>query len=63
VGDCDHTNDVTVGDITRMVNIALGQSMLSDCPAGDANGDGMIGIGDLLIGVSNALNGCPAAGH
>jgi hypothetical protein len=63
VGDCDHTHNVTVSDITLMVNIALGHAMLSDCPAGDGNGDGTIGIGDLVISVTNALSGCPSTGN
>jgi hypothetical protein len=63
VGDCDHTHNVTVSDITLMVNIALGHAMLADCPAGDGNGDGTIGISDLVMGVTNALSGCPSTGN
>jgi hypothetical protein len=49
---------VTVGDIITMVDIALGNTAVSECQAGDANGDGTITVDEILKAVNNALNGC-----
>jgi hypothetical protein len=43
-----------------MVNIALGNAPVSTCSAGDANGAGEITISEIITGVNNGLNGCPA---
>jgi len=32
---------------------------VSQCTAGDANGDGQITIDEILTAVNNALTGCP----
>jgi hypothetical protein len=58
VGDCDGEGNVTVDEILRMVNIALGAS-IDDCRAGDANGDGDVTVDEILTAVTNALDGCP----
>jgi hypothetical protein len=57
--DCDDSGEVRVSELTRCVRIALGTSPLSVCPAGDRNDDGEVGIGELVVGVNNALIGCP----
>jgi hypothetical protein len=41
-----------------MVNIALGNSPISDCLRGDANRDGQVTVDEILTAVNNALNGC-----
>jgi hypothetical protein len=41
-----------------VVNIALGNTPVGDCLAGDANHDGQITVDDILTAVNNALNGC-----
>jgi len=41
-----------------MVNIALGNTPVTACDAGDANQDGQITIDEILTAVNNALNGC-----
>jgi pimeloyl-ACP methyl ester carboxylesterase len=58
-GDCDCSHSVSISELLILVNIALGNTVTS-CIAGDANGDGNIGIGDLVIAVSKSLNGCGA---
>jgi hypothetical protein len=58
VGDCNADGEVTVDELLRMVNIALGNAPVGDCNAGDANRDGEITIDEILQGVNNALNGC-----
>lgn len=60
VGDCDGDGFVTVDEIVRMVNIALGQQPLSVCPAADGNGDGQVTVDEIVRAVNNALNGCGA---
>jgi hypothetical protein len=59
-GDCDGSGDVTVNEIITMVNIALGNSPVSACPAGDADNSGDITINEIIAAVNNALNSCPA---
>ena len=62
VGDCDGSGDVTVDEILKMVNIALGNDTLDQCEAGDGNMDGQITVDEILTAVNNALNGCPITG-
>jgi hypothetical protein len=50
---------VTVDDLIVMVNVALGTAPFSECPAGDANGDGEITVDDILVAVNNTLGSCP----
>jgi hypothetical protein len=59
-GDCGNTGTVTVTDILTMVDIALGTAQLSTCTNGDANGDQVITVDEILQAVNNALAGCPA---
>jgi hypothetical protein len=58
IGDCYARGSVTVDEILTMVNIALGNSPISDCLPGDANNDGQITVDEILTAVNNALNGC-----
>src|SRR5262249_8348335 len=58
-GDCDRNGVVSVDELLRGVNIALGNAPLSTCNAFDTNGDGTVMINELLSAVSAALNGCP----
>jgi streptogramin lyase len=59
VGDCDGDRVVTVAELIRGVNVALGQGLLSLCPSFDRNDDGELTINELIIAVSNVLSGCP----
>jgi len=64
VGDCNGDGQVTVDDLIRMVNIALGLTPLcpndenGGCLAGDANCDCAITVDEIIRAVRNALNGC-----
>jgi hypothetical protein len=49
---------VTVAELIRSLNVALGRAPLSACPASDGNGDSAVSIGDLVNGVSGAVTGC-----
>jgi hypothetical protein len=60
VGDCHDTGEVTVDGLIIMVNISLGNTPVSACPAGDANGDGQNAIDAIILAVNNSLGGCPA---
>jgi len=60
-GDCEGTGTVTISDLVRAVNIALGSAPLSTCAAADENGDGMVAINELIAAVNAALDGCPAS--
>ncbi len=57
-GDCGGDGEVTVDEIVRMVNIALGAAAVDQCAAGDANGDGEITIDEIVAAVNKALAGC-----
>jgi hypothetical protein len=58
VGDCDGDGSVTVNELIRGVNIALGNATIDDCPSFDATADGSVSISELVQGVNAALNGC-----
>jgi hypothetical protein len=60
VGDCNGDGEVTISEITTVLNIALGNLPLSACPAADGDGSGEVDISDVIAAVNNALNGCPA---
>lgn len=57
-GDCDGSGQVTVDEIVRLVNIALGNGATSDCAPGDVNHDGHITVDEIVKAVDNALGGC-----
>jgi hypothetical protein len=59
VGDCDGDGEVTIDDLLRLVNIALGTTAIDGCAVGDPNRDGRIAISELVTAVRNALRGCP----
>jgi len=58
VGDCSQDGTVTVDELVRGVNIALGKAELSQCPQFDANSDGEVAVNELVTAVNNALNWC-----
>lgn len=66
-GDCNLDGVVTINELIRMTNIALGVSLCGEgpvapCPAGDANGDCAITVEELVRAVGNNLNGCTRFG-
>ena len=46
VGDCDGSGVVTINELIKLVNIALGSLDISACVAGDSSGDGHITINE-----------------
>ena len=57
-GDCDGNGRVTVDELTAGVRIAMGLSPLADCGACDANGDGVVGVEEIVRAVAGALGSC-----
>jgi hypothetical protein len=58
-GNCDGVGMVTVDELIRLVNIALGSQPSSACPVGIPAG-ATVDIAFLVRAVNNALNGCAA---
>ncbi len=58
-GNCDDSEEVSVDEIVRLVNIALGGGSVDECLAGDGNGDALITVEEILQAVINAQTGCP----
>lgn len=58
-GDCDGDSSVSISELIRGVNIALGQQSVDACPAFDGNTDGSVTINELIRAVNAALSGCP----
>lgn len=58
-GDCSDDELVSVDELVRGIEIALGGEPLDDCPLADGNGDGSVSISDLVAAVASAVNGCP----
>jgi hypothetical protein len=51
---------VTVDELIRGVNIALGNTAVDDCPAMDNSGNGTVTVDELILAVNAALDGCPS---
>jgi hypothetical protein len=60
-GDCNADREVTVDELIKGVNIALGSAPLEQCPSFDANGDAEVTVDELVRAVNNALAGCPGS--
>ena len=60
IGDCNGNGEVTVDEIIKAVNIALGTTPVDTCSTSDANGDGTVTINEIIADVNSALGGCPA---
>jgi hypothetical protein len=51
---------VSIDELIRGVNIALGARQVSDCLNFDRNRDQQVSVDELIAGVNNALYGCGA---
>jgi len=58
-GDCAADGAVTIEDLIKGVNIALGSQAVSTCTGMDSNGDGAVTVNELIRAVAAALGGCP----
>jgi len=57
-GDCNHDGMVTVDELIKGVNIALGTAAIDSCVEMDANDDGAVTVNELIAAVNGALNDC-----
>jgi len=58
IGDCDSDGAVSIAELIRGVNIALGNRPIGDCRRFDSNDDGTVTINELIQAVRAALAGC-----
>jgi cysteine-rich repeat protein len=58
VGDCNADRHVTIEEILKGVNIALGRAQLADCTAFDRDHDTTVTIDEIIAAVNEALSGC-----
>ena len=58
-GDCNGDGAVTVNELIRGVNIALGAAPLEACRELDADGNGEVTINELITAVNAVLTSCP----
>jgi len=58
-GDCNADGAVTVDELVRAVNEALGVQLLS-CRGLDANHDVLVTVDEVIVAVRSALDGCPS---
>ncbi len=58
VGDCSQDGVVSVDELVRGVNIALGRAPIDECRAFDRDGDNQVTVGELIAAVNSALRGC-----
>jgi hypothetical protein len=49
---------VSIDELIKGVNIALGSASLDQCSSFDTNGDGEVTVGELVRAVNNAVTGC-----
>jgi hypothetical protein len=57
-GDCNEDDNVTIDEIIRGVNIALGALDVDVCRSFDTSGDGEVTVDELIWAVNLALHGC-----
>lgn len=57
-GDCSRDGRVTVDELIRSVTVALGRAATASCDRADLDGNGAVGIGELVAAVKAALGGC-----
>jgi hypothetical protein len=59
VGDCNDDQIVSVDELVRGINIALGRDSLAECEPADGNANDVVTIDEIVRAVSNAIDGCP----
>ncbi len=57
-GDCDYDGRVRIDELISAVAIALDVAPAIACEPADDNGDGLVGIADLIQAVNRAASGC-----
>lgn len=62
-GDCNNSGSVTINDIVRALEIALGGASLDICPAADTDNDGTVRVEEITAATLAALGGCDSGGN
>lgn len=57
-GDCDQSGAVTIDELLRAIEIALGRDATPRCALADANHNGTVTVDELVKAVNAALRGC-----
>jgi hypothetical protein len=57
-GDCNDNGTVEINELALGVAIIVGDQEPESCLAFDSGGNLMVEVDELLIGISNGLNGC-----
>lgn len=60
-GDCGLDGSVTIDELLRGVNVLLGLVALEECPAFDADANGVPSLEELVTAVRRLLQGCDAS--
>src|SRR6516225_9005962 len=58
VGDCNGDGKVTIDELVRAVNIALGEASVDVCDAVDNDRNGMISVDELVRAITKSLSDC-----
>lgn len=58
-GDCDGSTGVSLSEVMTCAAIHLDRIGLDACPIADANGDGRVRIGEVLLCARSFVFGCP----
>jgi protocatechuate 3,4-dioxygenase beta subunit len=57
-GDCSGDGTVSIDELVRGVNMALGNAPLDDCDRFDRDGNRLVSVAELVAAVNSALRGC-----
>lgn len=57
IGDCDGDLSVSIGDLIRGVNVALGNMPIAQCTRMDGDGDGRIAVAEIIRAVRASQTG------
>jgi hypothetical protein len=61
-GDCDDSGDVTVNEVVKSVNVALGTMPVTECANVDMNSDERAAIDEVVGAVQSSIRGCNCEG-
>jgi len=50
---------VTIDELILAINVVLGEASLDRCTSLDVNGDGVITVDEVILAITQALEGCP----
>lgn len=62
-GDCNGNGAVTINDIVRALQIALGEAPVTICPAADTDTNGIVSVEEITQATVAALSGCDSGGN